>query len=323
MTDKSSSHADRLEQALRGLDASKRAAADMAASIEPELERLATLNEQLEALPQSERRQVLDAMGLKHVSAAPKPITPLRGSSYIHPRTPAALPDIDWRYWRHIPEVKQWEACALSLNINPDNIKHSPQGWMAGPGSGPVFLAVSFPSMDVQLEFDKRVRLLGASLFKSPHFTAVNNLVRGGRHLATVNLREFAAWALHVEFDDMPPELVAMAATATTVLVVMPAQTAAPLVPVGAVGASGDVEPDKAGPAKPLQRTAAQDSAILCEIEKQGYDPLARPKNHPGKPGVKAAIRAALSQNSLFTGRTVFDKAWERLTARADIAIQG
>ena len=90
-----------------------------------------------------------------------------------------------------------------------------------------------------------------------------------------------------------------------------------------AVGASDGVEQDKAGPAKPLQRTAAQDSAILCEIEKQGYDPLALPKNLPGKPGVKAAIRAALSENSLFTGGTVFDKAWERLTARADIAIQG
>lgn len=93
--------------------------------------------------------------------------------------------------------------------------------------------------------------------------------------------------------------------------------------PVEAAGASGAVEPDKATPAKALQRTAAQDSAILCEIGKQGYDPLALPKNFAGKPGVKAAIRAALSQNSLFAGGTVFNKAWERLTARADIAIRG
>ena len=102
-----------------------------------------------------------------------------------------------------------------------------------------------------------------------------------------------------------------------------PAQTAATPVPAVAVGASGDVEPDKAEPAKPLQRTAAQDSAILCEIEKQGYDPLALPKNPPGKSGAKAAIRAALSKNLLFTGATVFNKAWERLTDRADIVIQG
>jgi hypothetical protein len=93
--------------------------------------------------------------------------------------------------------------------------------------------------------------------------------------------------------------------------------------PVVTAGAPGGVEPAKVGPAKPLQRTAAQDSAILCEIEKQGYDPLALPKNPSGKSGVKADIRAALSQNPLFTGTRVFDKAWERLTTHKDIAIQG
>ena len=99
--------------------------------------------------------------------------------------------------------------------------------------------------------------------------------------------------------------------------------TPIPAAPVVTAAAPFGVESDKAGPAKPLQRTTAQDSAILCEIEKQGYDPLALPKNPPGKSGVKADIRAALSQNSLFTGATVFNKAWERLTARGDIAIQG
>ena len=93
--------------------------------------------------------------------------------------------------------------------------------------------------------------------------------------------------------------------------------------PVVTVGASSSLKPDNAGAVKPLQRTAAQDSAILFEIKIQGYDPLALPKNLPGKPGVKATIRAALLRNSLFAGGRVFDKAWERLTARADIAIQG
>ena len=101
------------------------------------------------------------------------------------------------------------------------------------------------------------------------------------------------------------------------------AQTAATPAPLVAASASGGVDPAKSGPAKPLQRTAAQDAAILREIEKQGYNPQALPKNPLGKPGAKAAVRTALSKNPLFTGGTVFDKAWERLTARADIAIQG
>lgn len=81
-------------------------------------------------------------------------------------------------------------------------------------------------------------------------------------------------------------------------------------------------ESSKAGHEKPVQRTAAQDYAILSEIKRQGFNPLALPKNPDGKPGVKAAIRTALLKQPLFTGSTVFDKAWERLAARADIVIQ-
>ena len=203
-----------LEVALAEMEAKKSHLAEYRVNRAPEIEAATAkrnaLNAKLAALPQKERRQVLDAAGLKHISAAPPPKEPIR-SRYTQPRTPAAPPVIDWRYWRHMPEIRQWEACALSLNIKPDNMKLHPQAWMAGPGSGPILTDASFPSGAVQIEFDKRVRLLGASLFNSGHFTAVNNLIMGGRHLATVNPREFAAWALHVEFDDMPPELVAMA----------------------------------------------------------------------------------------------------------------
>lgn len=141
----------------------------------------------------------------------------------------------------------------------------------------------------------------------------------------TVTASDFAAWL--TAQNEKPSEHIAAWFTAVGAQAKdgdnAPAQTAATPAPVETAGAPGGVKPAKAGPAKPLQRTAAQDSAILCEIEKQGYDPLALPKNLPGKAGVKAAIRAALSQNSLFTGETVFNKAWERLTARADIAIHG
>ena len=37
-----------------------------------------------------------------------------------------------------------WQACALVVGIDPDCLKHQPQGWMAGPGSGPIFLKNSF-----------------------------------------------------------------------------------------------------------------------------------------------------------------------------------
>lgn len=230
-----------LEDALAELEAKKAQTAEYLAKHAPEIEaetaKRNALSAKLAALSQEERRQVLDAMGLKHISAAPEPITPLKGSSYRPPNKPPEPPRIDWRHWRHMPEIRQWEACALSLNINPDNMKHHPQAWMAGPGSGPIFTDASFLSKAVQSDFDKRLRLLGASLFSSGYFTAVNNLVVGGRHLATLNLQEFAAWALHVEWEAMPPELVAMAETMPVVPTEPQATTPSPA-PVVAVSAS-------------------------------------------------------------------------------------
>lgn len=73
--------------------------------------------------------------------------------------------------------------------------------------------------------------------------------------------------------------------------------------------------------AKPVQRSTAQDAAILAALQAMGVDSLAVPKNSPGKPGTKAKVRSALNGNPLFTGTTVFDKAWERLTHRKEIVI--
>ena len=73
---------------------------------------------------------------------------------------------------------------------------------------------------------------------------------------------------------------------------------------------------------KPLQRSAAQDAAILTQVTSLGYDPLALPRNKPGKAGVKSEVRNALSKDRLFTGAKVFDKAWERLSANGEIMIQ-
>ena len=110
---------------------------------------------------------------------------------------------------------------------------------------------------------------------------------------------------------------------AFTASIAEPQQTALAMpASVAAASTSDDVGGYGARSEKPLQRSAAQDAAILREIKKQGYDPLALPKNSPGKSGVKAAVRTALAKNPLFTSKTVFDKAWERLTTSADIEIQ-
>lgn len=73
---------------------------------------------------------------------------------------------------------------------------------------------------------------------------------------------------------------------------------------------------------RPVQRQHAQEQAIMRLIRDEGHDPLKLPKNEPGKPGIKANVRKALQFDPIFTGATVFEKAWERLRNGKEIADQ-
>lgn len=67
--------------------------------------------------------------------------------------------------------------------------------------------------------------------------------------------------------------------------------------------------------AKPVQRRAAQEQAILAELRKLGHDPLALPRPRPGRAcQIKAGIRASLGYSE-----AVMRKAWQRLRSSRDI----
>lgn len=129
------------------------------------------------------------------------------GGNRYRPPTPPTPPD--WSFWLHMPEVRLWQAVALSMSIDPDSLKHHPQGWMVGPGSGPIFTNDSFSSSEQQIIFDKRLRLLVAN-------KSVNNGFSPGTlsmdHPAynSVRLSEFSPWAQSIGWD-IPAELVASA----------------------------------------------------------------------------------------------------------------
>ena len=65
---------------------------------------------------------------------------------------------------------------------------------------------------------------------------------------------------------------------------------------------------------KPLLQKIFQEHEILRVIDELSYNPKNLPKSEPGKPGVKAEVRAILSFSP-----GVFNKAWERLRAKIDI----
>jgi hypothetical protein len=110
------------------------------------------------------------------------------------------LPDRppNWKKWRHMPDVKIWEAVALSLDIDPDEVFHNSQGWM-----------VDTHLFDESKEFGDRLqiagRCLGAGTGLSPRILSMSD-----RSASRVSLAEFAAWAISVDFQ-IPTQLVDMA----------------------------------------------------------------------------------------------------------------
>lgn len=67
---------------------------------------------------------------------------------------------------------------------------------------------------------------------------------------------------------------------------------------------------------KPLQRQVHQEQEILDVLRTQGYDAERLPKSAAGKAGVKAEVREKLK----WMTAKVFDKAWQRLRDRGEIA---
>lgn len=68
----------------------------------------------------------------------------------------------DWSFWGRMT-IKPWQGCALSLDLDPDEIKIDPNSWTGGPGTL-IFVSSSFPSQGAKSEFDKRLRLVLANI---------------------------------------------------------------------------------------------------------------------------------------------------------------
>jgi hypothetical protein len=112
---------------------------------------------------------------------------------------------IDWHYWRNMQEVKIWQACILSLNIDPDSMEFDRDGWMDATAEAPHIRRESFYSPQDCEQYRKRVNLLRSNISKPEHFSpgAIN---MGNPNLSGVRLAEFAAWAVHIGLS-IPSEL--------------------------------------------------------------------------------------------------------------------
>jgi len=209
---------------------------------------------------------------------------------------------IDWPFWKAMRTVKLWQACALMVGLDPDRLKHHPQGWMAGPGSGPVFDSRSFSSAQAKDRLDKAMRLAATavSYMEGPIFPK-GTPAPGSKGDKDVALSEVVAFFRSCEWPDIPEPLQSVAIPAAPV----------------EMQASDTAKVPKMVAPMPKQR--AQEQRILQLLNAQGYTPQALTQRAPGKPGPKAEIRSlAMNEKNTFSTKT-FDTAWQRLRDSGEI----
>lgn len=107
----------------------------------------------------------------------------------------------NWSKWKLIPNAKIWEVAALSLDIDPDKVKHNPQGWMAGG---------SYTTLEGQ-DFKDRVEVIAANAMND-----INSLLylvtlnQNGKEYCQINIANFAKWAISKSLS-LPSELAVLA----------------------------------------------------------------------------------------------------------------
>lgn len=119
-------------------------------------------------------------------SKAPPPIVPINATGY---RPPSKPKPIDWEHWRLMPIVELQQAVVLSVNVNPDD--------------DTLVNDVLIRRMEIALS-----HVQAKTLTLDSHYPNVP--------LSRVSLAKFAAWALKLGIPNLPPELIAMAATEPT-----------------------------------------------------------------------------------------------------------
>jgi hypothetical protein len=136
------------------------------------------------------------------ISRAPPPITPLRGgvAAAVIDSMPSESRAPNWQKWKHVPEVKLYEAVALSLNIAPEKIRPNSHAWMGGKrfDESEEFLDRLFVAQR-NLETLQPLNFLGMRYYDED---------------PVVRLQNFVAWAVSIGWT-LPSELAELATRAT------------------------------------------------------------------------------------------------------------
>jgi len=143
------------------------------------------------------------------ISKVPPPIEPLTGRGYSHsPANSSQHQPNDrppsWNNWRLMPDVEAWQAVALSLGIEPDQVRFNRNAWTGA----------EFP-FDEGDDFTGRLRVTLANLRDRTRFPGTRNT--SAAHRNCVKLDEFARFAVEFARWPVPDELRSLASMAQPV----------------------------------------------------------------------------------------------------------
>lgn len=122
----------------------------------------------------------------------------------------------NWNEWKHTADVTVWQACALSMDMDPHSMNPRKQVIATNSGArrevddvGPIFDPSDFPSPESKQEFERRQKVLWANLSNRilfpPDLGAQTPGVKQPGNFR-VRLPEFVSWAMSI-WDNLPAEL--------------------------------------------------------------------------------------------------------------------
>ena len=109
------------------------------------------------------------------------------------------MSNVDWDHWLHMPTVKVWQACALSMDIDPHEC----------PLEGSRL--ETWRRVIDEDKFDKRLTLLVAHTFNTDNFP--NAKLRNPNASSEIHLNTFVDWAINIVDWDISKELETLVTT--------------------------------------------------------------------------------------------------------------
>ncbi len=114
--------------------------------------------------------------------------------------------EINWDYWLKLTAVEPWEACALSLDIDPDTMFSDRNGYLVGPGALPMYgPQPNDKTIETLVEFNLRLNRLNRYVDDQQFITSSEK--------GKLALTQFVEWLRATGIDHIPLALAALQPT--------------------------------------------------------------------------------------------------------------